>query len=71
MENNQAKVSIQLDRVLAKVDPLIFGHFTEHAFGNIYGGMYDPGSSKADEDGFRTDIIEAMRRMKEALAKLV
>ena len=62
MENNQAKVSIQLDRVLAKVDPLIFGHFTEHAFGNIYGGIYDPQNPLSDADGMRADVLEKLRQ---------
>ncbi len=29
----------------------------------IYGGIYDPGSPLADEQGFRTDVLEAMREL--------
>lgn len=36
----------------------------EHAFGNIYGGVYDPESRFADEDGFRTDVIELLKEVK-------
>lgn len=55
------KVMIQLDRVCGEVDRKIFGHFTEHAFGNIYGGIYDPDSKFADEDGQRKDVLEKLK----------
>ena len=30
----------------------------------IYGGLYEPGSPLSDEDGFRKDVIEAMKELK-------
>ena len=48
----------------AKADPMLYGHFLEHFHRQIYGGVYDPTSKFADEDGFRTDVIEALRRIK-------
>jgi len=61
---NKARICVQLDRVRGSVDPMIFGHFTEHAFGNIYGGIYDPGNPLSDEDGQRTDVLALLRRVK-------
>jgi alpha-L-arabinofuranosidase len=29
----------------------------------IYGGIYDPGNPLADENGFRKDVIEAMKEL--------
>jgi len=29
----------------------------------IYGGIYDPGNRLSDENGFRKDVIEAMREL--------
>ena len=58
-----AKIKIDLEFPRFPVERKIFGHFTEHAFGNIYGGMYDPESPKADEDGLRSDVLELMRRV--------
>ena len=57
-----ARIEVRVDRRKAEVDPKIFGHFSEHAFRNIYGGMYDPDSPLSDEDGFRTDVLDAMRK---------
>lgn len=55
---------IQPDRRLFSRDPMIYGHFLEHFHRQIYGGVYDPASRFADEDGFRTDVIEALRRIR-------
>ena len=57
------KVMIQLDRICGSVDRKIFGHFTEHAFGNIYGGIYEPDSPFADEDGQRKDVLEKLKQV--------
>lgn len=39
-----ARITIDTEYPLFPVEPKVFGHFTEHAFGNIYGGLYDPQS---------------------------
>jgi len=46
-----------------KYNKMIFGHFIEHFDNQVYGGLYDPTSKFADEDGFRTDVIEALRQI--------
>jgi alpha-N-arabinofuranosidase len=43
---------------------MIFGHFFEHFHRQIYGGIYDPGSSLSNEKGFRKDVLEALRNIK-------
>ena len=51
-------------RVLGKRDPMIYGHFIEHFHRQIYGGFFEPGNLLSDQDGFRTDVIEALKRIK-------
>jgi alpha-N-arabinofuranosidase len=46
---------------IAKVDPRIFGGFLEHLGRGIYDGIYQPRSAKADANGFRKDVLEALR----------
>jgi len=58
------KLHINQKRIIGKIDPKIFGHFLEHFHRQIYGGVYDPASRFADEDGFRTDVLEALRRIR-------
>ena len=53
--------AINPKRVFAQRDIMIFGHFLEHFHRQIYGGVYEPASPLADGDGFRQDVLEAMR----------
>ena len=48
---------------IGQVDARIFGGFLEHLGRAIYEGVYDPGCAHADEDGFRTDVMDALRRL--------
>lgn len=53
-----AKVILDRDYEIAPVDPKVFGSFVEPLGRCIYGGLYEPGHPKADERGFRTDVLE-------------
>lgn len=44
--------------------PMIYGHFIEHFHRQIYAGVYDPENPLSDEDGLRTDVLDAMRKIK-------
>ena len=57
-------IKLDLDRTLGTVDRNIFGGFAEHLGRCIYGGVYEPGSPHADESGLRTDVLDALRRLK-------
>jgi alpha-N-arabinofuranosidase len=43
---------------------MIYGHFIEHFHRQIYGGIFDPGNSLSDTEGFRTDVVKALRSIK-------
>jgi alpha-N-arabinofuranosidase len=49
---------------IGQVDERIFGGFLEHLGRAVYEGVYQPGSAHADEDGFRTDVMAALRRLR-------
>jgi alpha-N-arabinofuranosidase len=57
----KAGISIHKDQKIGRIHPFVFGHFLEHFPGQIYGGVYDEGSSHSDKTGFRTDVIKALR----------
>jgi alpha-N-arabinofuranosidase len=46
------------------VDPRVFGGFLEHLGRAVYEGVYDPASRHADAEGFRTDVMSALRRLR-------
>ncbi len=58
------EIRIDPERVLSDIDPKIFGGFAEHLGRCIYGGVYDPGSTLADENGLRTDVLEYLKRLR-------
>ena len=49
---------------IAPVDPRVFGGFLEHMGRAVYEGVYHPTSKHADRDGFRTDVLDALRRLR-------
>jgi alpha-N-arabinofuranosidase len=56
-----ARITVDLDRQLGRVDRRSFSGFIEHLGRCIYGGIFDEGSPLADERGFRTDVLDALR----------
>lgn len=57
-------VNIHPKKVLGQRSPLLYGHFIEHFHRQIYDGIYDPQNPLSDADGFREDIMDAMRNIK-------
>jgi alpha-N-arabinofuranosidase len=49
---------------IGRVDARIFGGFLEHMGRAVYQGVYDPECSHADKEGFRTDTLGALDRLK-------
>jgi len=49
---------------IAPVDERVFGGFLEHIGRAVYQGVYDRQSTRADQDGFRTDVCNALARLK-------
>lgn len=56
-----ARIKIDTDRVIGQVHPHVFGNFAEHLGRCIYGGIFEEGSPLADRDGFRKDVMDAVR----------
>ena len=62
-------IRIDLERTLGAIDRNIFGGFAEHLGRCIYGGIYEPDSPLADEHGLRTDVLDALRRLRMPLIR--
>jgi alpha-N-arabinofuranosidase len=58
------RIKIDPERIIGEIDRNIFGGFAEHLGRCIYGGIYEPGSPLADEQGFRKDVLDALRRLR-------
>ena len=59
------KATIFADRrfPIGEIDKRLYGSFVEHLGRTVYGGVYEPGHPTADEDGFRTDVLEMVRAL--------
>lgn len=58
-----AKIILDKDFVIGKVDKRLYGSFIEHLGRAVYGGIYEPGHPEADEQGFRKDVIALVKEM--------
>ena len=59
----KAKMTLVTEFKNAKIDERIYGSFIEHLGRAVYGGIFEPGHPCADEDGFRTDVIEEIKKL--------
>ncbi len=58
-----ARLTVEKDFTVSKIDPRIYGSFVEHLGRAVYGGVYQPGHPTADEDGFRRDVMDLVREL--------
>ena len=59
----KAKMTIAKEFKVGKIDNRIYGSFIEHLGRAVYGGIYDPTHPLADEQGFRTDVIDLVKEL--------
>jgi alpha-L-arabinofuranosidase len=57
-------IRIDPERTSGTIDRNLFGGFAEHLGRCIYGGIYEPGSPLADENGLRKDVLASLRRLR-------
>jgi alpha-N-arabinofuranosidase len=57
----RARVKIDTERVIGEIDPKIYGNFIEHLGRCIDGGVFEEGSPLSDSNGFRRDVMEAVK----------
>ncbi len=62
-------IKIDVDRQISQINPMLYGNFSEHLGQGIYGGIYDPDSKFADEDGFRKDVIAAAQDLRVSILR--
>ena len=60
----ETRIILHTEFKIGRVDPRIFGGFLEHLGRAVYEGVYHPDSPYADEDGFRTDVLDKLHRLR-------
>jgi alpha-L-arabinofuranosidase len=64
-----ARIKIDIDRTIGEINKNLYGNFVEHLGRCVYGGIYEPGSPFADENGFRKDVMEAVKGLNVSLIR--
>ena len=59
----KAKISVNKNQVIGDIDNRIYGSFIEHLGRAVYNGIYEPTNACADDKGFRTDVIELVKKL--------
>lgn len=65
----QAKAYFDTHHHVGAIDQRIFSGFLEHLGRAVYEGVYDPESPLSDAQGFRRDVLEALRAMRMPLVR--
>ncbi len=63
MAKKFARITLDPEFRISRVDNRIYGSFIEHLGRAVYGGIYQPGHPSADEEGFRGDVLDLVREI--------
>jgi len=59
----KATLTVDFKNEISKIDPRLWGSFVEHLGRSVYEGIYQPNHVTADENGFRQDVVEAVKKL--------
>ncbi len=65
----RARIKIDTERKIGEINKHLYGNFVEHLGRCVYGGIYDPGSKLADKQGFRKDVLEAVKGLNVSITR--
>lgn len=63
MTSAKAKMIVDKEYRIGEIDRRIYGSFIEHLGRAVYGGIYEPNHPCADENGFRSDVMELVKQL--------
>ncbi|MBR5307731.1 MAG: alpha-N-arabinofuranosidase [Clostridia bacterium] len=59
----KAKITVNKSYTVGEIDKRIYGSFIEHIGRAVYTGIYEPDHPTADENGFRQDVIDLVKKL--------
>ena len=59
----KARIILDRDYVVGRVDDRLYGSFVEHLGRCVYGGIYEKGHPQADEKGIRLDVLAMVKEL--------
>src|SRR5581483_9382528 len=64
-----ARIKIDRARVIGEIDKRMYSGFIENMYRCVYGGLFDEGSPLSNEQGFRRDVLDALRPLRLAVLR--
>jgi len=59
----RARLKVDTERIIGDINPMIYGNFIEHLGRCIYGGVFEEKSPLSDSNGFRKDVLDAVKKL--------
>ncbi len=59
----KAKIIVNKRFTIGEINRRLYGSFIEHLGRVVYGGIYEPGHPTADDQGFRGDVLELIKKL--------
>jgi len=57
----KGKLTVDPTNQISKIDDRVFSALIEHLGRAVYDGLYNPGHPQSDENGFRQDVVQAVK----------
>jgi len=68
-KSSVARIKIDTDRTIGQIDKMIYGNFIEHLGRCIEGGVFQEGSPLSDANGYRKDVLEAVKGLQVSILR--
>lgn len=59
----KAEILVNRNFTIGQIDRRLYGSFIEHLGRAVYGGIYEPDHATADDQGFREDVLELVKKL--------
>ncbi len=59
----KAQIIVNKHFTIGQIDRRIYGSFIEHLGRAVYGGIYEPEHETADDQGFRQDVLDLVKKL--------
>ena len=59
----KAELIINRNFTVGRIDRRIYGSFIEQLGRAVYGGIYEPSHPTADDQGFRQDVLDLVKKL--------
>ena len=67
---SEGKITLNRHFIRNDIDDRLYGSFVEHMGSTVYGGVFEEGSPYSDENGYRLDVLELVKKLRLPVLRL-